>query len=67
MRNLQHFTSVFKPNDICTLVELTNMYQTDVFFKLITPMEVAQVIDNINPKKAHEIVEIFPGLLKELP
>lgn len=39
----------------------------NLFIKLVTPLEVAQEIDNnINPKKAPEINEISPGLLKEL-
>ena len=41
---------------------------TDVQFKLVSPLEIAQEIDNnINPKKAPGIDEISPGLLKELP
>lgn len=64
----EHLASVFQPNDIESTFDVTYEYQPNVPFKLITPIEVAQEIDNnINPKKAPGIDEISPGLLKELP
>lgn len=43
------------------------MYQTDVPFKLFTPMKVAREIDNFNLRKAPGKDEISPDMLKELP
>ena len=64
----QHLASVFQPNDIHSTVDLTHTCQPNVQFKLMSPLEIAQEIDNnINPKKAPGIDEISPGLLKELP
>lgn len=64
----QHLATVFQPNDIHSTVILTSDYQTEVDMKLVSPMEVAQEIDNnLNPKKAPGIDEISPSLFKELP
>lgn len=64
---MQHLASVFLPNDIF-LDGRDDLYVSEyVPFKVKTLMDIAQEINNINPKKPFELNEIYSGLIKELP
>lgn len=64
----QHLATIFKPHDIQSDINTTKIFQPNKIIKHVTPLEIAQEIDNnINPKKAPGIDEISPGLLRELP
>lgn len=62
----RHLSKVFQPHDIQSEIVTTKAYK-DVLFKYISPLEVAQEIDNnIKPGKVPGIDEISPRVLKEL-
>lgn len=63
----EYLATVFRPNNIVSYVDTTPVYQPQQPIKLMSPTEIAKMIDrNINPKKAAGIDEIAPSILKEL-
>lgn len=63
----QYLATVFQPHNIQTNINPLPEYQIESTFSPVTPMEVAQEIDNnFNKKKAPGIDELSPGLFKEL-
>lgn len=63
----KHLSTVFKRNDIQSLVHKKSLYLPETTIKLIFLMEVTQEIDaKISAKKANAIDKISPGLSREL-